>query len=121
MPSACWTYDTSHNNGRATNRPTHAPMQQFPVAGGELQVGGMPLRGLTEQVGHTPFYAYDRRVIDEQVTLLRHCLPRTAPDNGLRSVREEAERQRIREALQIHQRQMTRTCLLYTSDAADDT
>ena len=50
-------------------------MDRFPVAGGELQVGGMPLRALAERVGRTPFHAYERRVIDEQVALLRRCLP----------------------------------------------
>jgi len=57
------------------NTPRHAPMDRFPIVGGELQVGGMPLRALAERVGRTPFYAYDRCVIDEQVALLRRCLP----------------------------------------------
>jgi len=59
------------------NRPTpaHALMDQFPVAGGELQVGGLPLSRLAERVGQTPFYAYDRRLLSERVETLRQALP----------------------------------------------
>jgi diaminopimelate decarboxylase len=54
--------------------PVHAP-HLFPVAGNELLVGGMPLTRLAERVGRTPFYAYDRRLIDERVAALRAALP----------------------------------------------
>ena len=47
----------------------------FPVVGGELTVGGIPLSLLAARVGRTPFYAYDRRLIDERVALLRRVLP----------------------------------------------
>lgn len=55
--------------------PTHTPMTQFPVEGSELAVGGMPLSRLVARVGRTPFYVYDRRVIDAKVTALRASLP----------------------------------------------
>jgi diaminopimelate decarboxylase len=51
-------------------------MTQFPVVDDCLQVGGMPLTTLAEQVGRTPFYAYDRRVVSERVALLRRHFPR---------------------------------------------
>jgi len=50
-------------------------MVQFPVVDDCLQVGGLPLTRLAQQIGRTPFYAYDRRVIAERVALLRHHLP----------------------------------------------
>lgn len=53
----------------------HAPMTQFPIEGGELVVGGLPLRRLAARVGRTPFYAYDRRLLTERVEELRRALP----------------------------------------------
>src|SRR6185437_8975727 len=50
-------------------------MTQFPVEGIELVVGGVPLSRLAAQVGRTPFYVYDRRVIDAKVAALRAALP----------------------------------------------
>lgn len=47
----------------------------FPVEGNCLQIGGMPLTRLAEQIGSTPFYAYDRRLISERVAKLRAALP----------------------------------------------
>jgi diaminopimelate decarboxylase len=47
----------------------------FGTFDGELRVGGMPLSRLAERVGSTPFFAYDRRLIDERVDLLRSTLP----------------------------------------------
>jgi len=55
--------------------PAHAPMAQFRVVDGELQVGGMPLSRLAERVGQTPFYAYDRRLLRDRVRDLRGVLP----------------------------------------------
>lgn len=55
--------------------PAHAPQAHFAVVDDCLQVGGIPLTRLAERVGRTPFYAYDRRVIDRQVDLVRHALP----------------------------------------------
>jgi len=56
-------------------RPVHAPMAQFPVVDDCLQVGGIPLTRLAARVGRTPFYAYDRRLLQERVELLRGKLP----------------------------------------------
>jgi diaminopimelate decarboxylase len=50
-------------------------MSQFPVIDDCLQIGGMPLTQLAARIGQTPFYAYDRRLLDERVALLRNRLP----------------------------------------------
>jgi diaminopimelate decarboxylase len=57
------------------NKPVHAPQLQFPVIGGELQVGGMPISRLAERVGSTPFYAYDRALITTRMAAVRAALP----------------------------------------------
>ena len=56
--------------------PVHAPMQQFPVMGAELLVGGIPLSRLANRVGQTPFYAVDRSVLSSRVSELRTALPK---------------------------------------------
>lgn len=53
----------------------HAPLPQFPVQGGELVVGGVPLSRLAARVGQTPFYAYDRALLRARVAELRAALP----------------------------------------------
>ena len=55
--------------------PVHAPMEHFPVADGELQVGGLSLTRLAERVGRTPFYAYDRALLAARAAELRQTLP----------------------------------------------
>lgn len=57
--------------------PTHAAMRQWPVVDDCLVVGGIPLTRLAQRVGRTPFYAYDRAVIDRRIASLRKCLPAT--------------------------------------------
>jgi diaminopimelate decarboxylase len=52
-------------------------MEQFPVVGGELLVGGMPLSRLAQRVGQTPFYAYDRGLLRARVLELRNVLPKS--------------------------------------------
>lgn len=64
---------STSENPRPT--PVHAAMEQFPVVGGELQVGGMPLSRLAQRVGQTPFYAYDRSLLRARVLELREVLP----------------------------------------------
>ncbi len=59
----------------SSTRPQHAPMDQFAVVDDCLQVGGMPLPQLAARVGQTPFYAYERRLLDERVARLRTTLP----------------------------------------------
>jgi len=56
-------------------RPKHATLTQFPVIENCLQIGGLPLTRLAQQVGQTPFYAYDRQKITERIALLRKHLP----------------------------------------------
>lgn len=58
-----------------SNAPRHWPLHHFPVIDDCLQVGGMPLPHLAERIGQTPFYAYERRLIQERVALLRSTLP----------------------------------------------
>jgi diaminopimelate decarboxylase len=48
----------------------------FPVVDDELQVGGVALTALAARVGRTPFYVYDRAVLEARVRLLRQHLPR---------------------------------------------
>ena len=56
-------------------RPTHWPMSQFPVVDDCLWVGGMPLTQLVARIGQTPFYAYERHLLDQKMALLRGALP----------------------------------------------
>jgi len=56
--------------------PLHAPMNEWSVVDDCLMVGGVPLPLLAERVGRTPFYAYDRRLLDARVASLRRQLPR---------------------------------------------
>ena len=55
--------------------PVHGPMTQFPVRDNCLQIGGMALTRLAQRVGRTPFYAYERRSMEERVASLRAALP----------------------------------------------
>jgi diaminopimelate decarboxylase len=57
------------------NPPQHASMSQFKVVDNCLQIGGQPLTEIAKAVGKTPFYAYDRAVINAQVESLRALLP----------------------------------------------
>ena len=56
--------------------PVHAPMDQFRAADGELLVGGERLSLLAARVGQTPFYAYDRGLLQVRVAQLRAALPK---------------------------------------------
>ncbi|QYH36959.1 pyridoxal-dependent decarboxylase, exosortase A system-associated [Salinibacterium sp. M195] len=47
----------------------------FGTLDGELQLGGMPLSRLAARVGSTPFFAYDRGILDARVDRLRAALP----------------------------------------------
>ena len=55
--------------------PIHAPLQQFPVAAGQLLIGNIPLEQLAARVGQTPFYAYGRQQLRTRVGELRAALP----------------------------------------------
>ena len=50
-------------------------MDCFDTSGPELQLGGLPLTRLTERVGQTPFYAYDRALITARIAAVRQVLP----------------------------------------------
>jgi diaminopimelate decarboxylase len=52
-----------------------AVIEQFEVCRGELVVGGIALTQLAAIVGRTPFYAYDRALVDRRVEKLRRALP----------------------------------------------
>jgi diaminopimelate decarboxylase len=60
----------------STTKPTHAPQTQFPIVDGCLHLGGMALTQLAQQVGTTPFYAYDKSLLSDRVQHLRKYLPR---------------------------------------------
>lgn len=47
----------------------------FGTVAGELRVGGKPLSLLAAAVGSTPFFAYDRGLLDQRVDALRAALP----------------------------------------------
>ena len=42
---------------------------------GMLTIGGVPVERLSARVGATPFYAYDRRLLDERAASLRQAFP----------------------------------------------
>jgi diaminopimelate decarboxylase len=48
--------------------------KHFSVRGGELCMGGIPVRGLAEKFG-TPAFVYDRKVLDKKLDALRSALP----------------------------------------------
>ena len=56
--------------------PVHTPMSQFRSAGSELLVNGQPISRIAARVGHTPFYVYDRSLLDARVAQLRAALPK---------------------------------------------
>ena len=62
-------------NAPMTSPPTHAPMTQFAAEGSELLVGGQPLSRLTARIGQTPYYVYDRALLNERIRQLRAALP----------------------------------------------
>jgi diaminopimelate decarboxylase len=51
-------------------------MDQFKVVDDCLLVNGIPLPRLAARAGQTPFYAYDRSLLDARVAELRAALPR---------------------------------------------
>ncbi len=55
--------------------PQHAPNENFASAAGELLINGVPVSRVAAMAGRTPFYAYDRSVIERRITMLRRLLP----------------------------------------------
>jgi len=58
-----------------SDKPVHAPFNQFALRDDALLIGGMTLQQLAAQVGQTPFYAYDREAMTRRVRELREVLP----------------------------------------------
>ncbi len=57
------------------NTLQHWPARAFAVQDDSLVVGGLSLARLSERVGRTPFYAYERQAISARVAALRFALP----------------------------------------------
>lgn len=55
--------------------PSHAPLHYFVVQDDRLLINGVSIDRLALRVGSTPFYAYDRSVIDRRIAELRSQLP----------------------------------------------
>jgi diaminopimelate decarboxylase len=53
----------------------HEHVAAFGTVDGELRIGGLPLSRLAERVGSTPFFAYDRGLLDRRIDRLRAALP----------------------------------------------
>ncbi|TDD70940.1 pyridoxal-dependent decarboxylase, exosortase A system-associated [Jiangella aurantiaca] len=53
----------------------HEHVETFGTVDGELRVGGMPLSRFAERMGATPFFAYDRGLLDGRIDRLRSTLP----------------------------------------------
>ncbi len=53
----------------------HEHIATFGTLHGELRVGGMPLSRLAARIGSTPFFAYDRGLLDQRIDRLRSALP----------------------------------------------
>ncbi len=56
-------------------QPVHCELPYFPVMDKQLQIGGQSVEQLAQRLGSTPFYAYDRAVIDQRIQALRAVLP----------------------------------------------
>jgi diaminopimelate decarboxylase len=54
-----------------------SPIEAFGVVDGCLTIGGVPLTRLAQRVGQTPFFAYDRALLDRRIAHLRDVLPPT--------------------------------------------
>lgn len=55
--------------------PIHAPLPFNTVDNGELLINGQPLSRIAARVGQTPFYAYDRSLLQSRVAELHAALP----------------------------------------------
>ncbi|MDN5795500.1 MAG: pyridoxal-dependent decarboxylase, exosortase A system-associated [Intrasporangium sp.] len=53
----------------------HDAIATFGTVDGQLAVGGIPLERLAQRVGSTPFFAYDRALLERRIALLRATLP----------------------------------------------
>jgi diaminopimelate decarboxylase len=55
----------------------NATVRAFGREGASLAIGGIPVQRLAERVGSTPFFAYDRALLNDRINLLRSALPRS--------------------------------------------
>lgn len=55
--------------------PRHAQSEFLSDERGELLINGLPVSRVAAMAGRTPFYAYDRSVIERRVQTLRRLLP----------------------------------------------
>ena len=55
--------------------PVHTTVEPFTVTDNCLVVGGQKITELAKRLGGTPYYAYDRQLIDKRIDLLRQALP----------------------------------------------
>ncbi|WP_434516585.1 pyridoxal-dependent decarboxylase, exosortase A system-associated [Dechloromonas sp. ARDL1] len=62
-------------NSATRTPPVHVPMTHFAEVNGELMINRLPLSRVAARVGQTPFYAYDRSIIQTRVAKLRAALP----------------------------------------------
>lgn len=58
-----------------TTKPTHAALDTLEYEDGILIWGGRKVTEIAEEVGQTPFYAYDRTRMSQRVAELRAALP----------------------------------------------
>ena len=56
-------------------QPSHCELAYFPVVNNQLQAGGQSIEQLARQLGNTPFYAYERNIIEQRIQALRALLP----------------------------------------------
>jgi diaminopimelate decarboxylase len=63
------------DNERVVNERAHAALASVAVDGDCMVFAGRRLTDLVNEVGRTPFYAYDRQAIGERVSELRRHLP----------------------------------------------
>lgn len=55
--------------------PQHEPMSQFRIQQGELVAAGYTMTEISQLLGSSAFYVYDRQVIDQQVARFRQYIP----------------------------------------------
>ena len=56
-------------------KPIHAKMNQFSTRDNELVIGNMKISELSNKVGQTPFYAYDKAIIKSNIDKLKSIMP----------------------------------------------
>ena len=58
------------------SQPHHCHLPYFTVQNGQLQAGKQSISQLSQQLGSTPFYAYDSHLIEQRIQFLRNALPK---------------------------------------------